>query len=177
MMPSVDRSRRFMPWLMWGIPSLIFLVAFFHRVAPGVIAKELMESFHATGALLGLLSAVYFYLYAGLLIPAGVLVDAWGARRVVAVGGTLMGLGTVLMGSAGSTGPLFVGRVLVGSGASVTFVGALKVAATWFPRAGSEPSRRSRPPWVPWERSSLRRRSRFWHRRWAGAAPSSWSAG
>ena len=67
---------------MWGIPSFIFLVAFFHRVAPGVIAKELMESFHATGTLLGLLSAVYFYVYAGLMIPAGLLVDAYGPRPV-----------------------------------------------------------------------------------------------
>jgi len=118
---------------MWGIPALIFLVAFFHRVAPGVVAKELMESFHATGTLLGLLSAVYFYVYAGLMIPAGVLVDSYGPRRVVAVGGTLMGVGTVVMGWAGSTAALFVGRFLVGLGASVTFVGALKVAALWFP--------------------------------------------
>lgn len=118
---------------MWGIPSLIFLVAFFHRVAPGVVAKELMESFHATGTLLGLLSAVYFYVYAGLMIPAGLLVDAYGPRRVVAAGGAVMGAGTVLMGWAGSTGPLFVGRFLIGLGASVTFVGALKVAAIWFP--------------------------------------------
>ncbi|MFQ5521083.1 MAG: MFS transporter, partial [Candidatus Methylomirabilia bacterium] len=37
------------------------------------------------------------------------------------------------MGWAGGTGVLFVGRFLVGLGASVTFVGALKVAANWFP--------------------------------------------
>jgi len=118
---------------MWGIPSVIFLVAFFHRVAPGVVAKELMESFQATGTLLGLLSAVYFYVYAALMIPAGLLVDSYGPRRVVAAGGALMGAGTLLMGWAGSTGPLFVGRFLVGLGASVTFVGALKAAAIWFP--------------------------------------------
>jgi hypothetical protein len=47
-----------MPWVMWGIPSLIFLVAFFHRVAPGVMAKDLMESFRATGTFLGLFSSV-----------------------------------------------------------------------------------------------------------------------
>ncbi len=119
-------------WLMWAIPSFIFLVAFFHRVAPGTVAKELMGSFQVGGALLGLLSSVYFYAYAALMIPAGLLVDAYGPRRVVAVGGSLMGLGTVLMGWAWALGPLFAGRLLVGLGASVTFVGALKVAAVWF---------------------------------------------
>ncbi len=118
---------------MWWIPAVIFLVAFFHRVAPGVVAKELMESFSATGTLIGFLSAAYFYVYAALMIPAGLMVDAFGPRRVVAVGGSVMGLGTLLMGAAVTTAPLFLGRLLVGLGASVTFVGTLKVAALWFP--------------------------------------------
>ena len=65
---------------MWGIPAFLFLFAFFHRVAPGVFAKELMQDFGATGAIIGLLSATYFYAYAGLMIPAGVLLDRLGAR-------------------------------------------------------------------------------------------------
>ena len=98
------------PWVMWGVPSFIFLIAFFHRVAPGTVAKELMAAFQGGGALVGLLSSLYFYAYAGLMLPAGLLVDAYGPRRVVAVGGTLMGLGTLLMGWAWSGGPLFAGR-------------------------------------------------------------------
>ena len=46
---------------MWGIPAFLFLLAFIHRVAPGVIAKDLMQAFGATGTLVGLLSATYFY--------------------------------------------------------------------------------------------------------------------
>lgn len=118
---------------MWGIPAALFLVAFAHRVAPGVIAKELMQEFRASSTLVGLLSAAYFYAYAGLMVPAGVLIDAFGVRRVVATGGAVMGLGTLLMAAAPTQGPLFAGRFLVGLGASVTFVGALKIAATWFP--------------------------------------------
>lgn len=122
-----------MRWVMWGLPAVLFLIAFFHRVAPGVVAKELMEAFQATGAIVGLLSALYFYAYAGLMIPAGLLVDAFGVRRVVAIGGAVMGLGTLAMGITSAQGVLFAGRFIVGLGASVTFVGALKIAATWFP--------------------------------------------
>jgi hypothetical protein len=37
-------------------PSVVFLIAFFHRVAPGVVAKDLMRAFDATGSIVGLLS-------------------------------------------------------------------------------------------------------------------------
>ena len=118
---------------MWSIPATLFFIAFFHRVAPGVIAKELMQTFGATGTLIGLLSSTYFYSYAGFMIPGGVLIDAYGVRRVVGAGGAVMGLGTVAMAVASSTWVLFAGRFLVGLGATVTFVGVLKVASLWFP--------------------------------------------
>lgn len=129
-MHSPGAGRR---WLMWAIPAFLFLIAFFHRPAPGVIAKELMQAFDATGALVGLLSATYFYAYAGLMIPAGVLIDAYGPRAVVAIGGAVMGGGALVMGAATGQAVLFAGRFTVGLGAAVTFVGALKIAANWFP--------------------------------------------
>ena len=120
-------------WLMWGIPAFLFLFAFFHRAAPGVFAKELMQSFGATGALIGLLSATYFYAYAGLMIPAGVLLDRLGVRWTVSAGGLVMSAGALFMALAAGPALLFTGRFLVGAGASVMFVGALKIAAAWFP--------------------------------------------
>ena len=118
---------------MWSIPAALFLVAFFHRAAPGVIAKELMQAFDATGTLIGWLAATYFYAYAGFMIPGGVLIDAYGVRRIVAGGGAVMGLGTLAMAAATGTWLLFAGRFLVGLGATVTFVGVLKIASEWFP--------------------------------------------
>jgi sugar phosphate permease len=118
---------------MWSIPASLFFIAFFHRVAPGVIAKELMQAFDATGTLIGLLSSTYFYAYAGFMIPGGVLIDAYGVRRVVGAGGAVMGVGTVAMAAASTTWVLFAGRFLVGLGATVTFVAVLKVASLWFP--------------------------------------------
>src|SRR5574342_1000920 len=118
---------------MWGIPALVFLIGFLHRAAPGVIAKELMQSFALTGTAVGLLSAMYFYSYAGFMVPGGVLIDSAGPRRMVALGGAVMGLGSLAMGLAPSSMVLFGGRLLVGLGAAVTFTGTLKIAANWFP--------------------------------------------
>jgi hypothetical protein len=40
-----------MRWLMWALPAFLFLIAFFHGPAPGVIAKEPMRAFEATAQL------------------------------------------------------------------------------------------------------------------------------
>ena len=127
---AVAAGRR---WLMWGIPALVFLIAFLHRAAPGVIAKDLMQAFGMSGTAIGLLSAMYFYSYSGFMVPGGVLIDSVGPRRVIAAGGAVMGLGSLAMGLADGTAILFAGRLLVGLGATVTFTGALKIAANWFP--------------------------------------------
>ncbi len=127
--PAIVAGRR---WAMWGIPALVFLIAFLHRAAPGVIAKDLMQAFAATGAMIGLLSAMYFYSYAGFMVPGGVLIDSVGPRWIVAGGGAVMGVGSIAMGLAPGPVLLFVGRLLVGLGAAVTFTGTLKIAASWF---------------------------------------------
>jgi MFS family permease len=92
-----------------------------------------MQAFGMTGAAVGLLSAMYFYSYATFMVPGGVLIDSVGPRWVIAGGGLVMGLGSLAMGLAGGSLALFAGRLLVGLGATVTFTGALKVAANWFP--------------------------------------------
>ena len=120
-------------WGMWSIPAALFFVAFFHRNAPGVMARELMETFGVTGAVIGLISATSFYAYAGFMIPGGMLLEVFGARRVVAGSGALMGLGTLARSAAGSPATLLAGRFAVGIGAAVTFIGTLKIAAAWFP--------------------------------------------
>src|SRR5207244_3735622 len=100
---AVSDARR--GWAMWALPALLFLIAFFHRSAPGIIAKDLMHDFNTTAAIVGLLSATYFYAYAGLMIPAGLCIDAFGVRRVVsaallvAVAGWRGALGVVGLGT------------------------------------------------------------------------------
>jgi len=95
------------------LPALLFLVAFFHRGAPSIIAKDLMQEFGVTGAVVGLLSATYFYAYAALMIPAGLLIDGLGVRRVVAAGGVVMGLGAIAMALGRTPTGMFAVTLLV----------------------------------------------------------------
>jgi sugar phosphate permease len=122
-----------MSWLMWGLVAGFYLVGFFQRVAPAVMVDELMREFHIGGALLGNLSATYFYSYALMQIPSGLLADGIGPRRLSAVAAFLAGVGTLLFCLAGSLGAAYAGRLLVGASVGVAFVTCMKLAGHWFP--------------------------------------------
>ena len=75
-----------MPWLVWGLGAAFFLYGFFERLAPSVMHDHLMREFALTGATAGNLSAFYFYTYASLQIPVGLMVDRFGPRRLLVFG-------------------------------------------------------------------------------------------
>jgi len=121
------------PWIVWSVAAVFYCYGFFQRVAPSVMVTELMTDFAVNAAVLGNLSAFYFYAYAGLQLPVGVFVDRWGARRMLACAALLCGSGSALFAIADSITMAYAGRLLIGAGAAFTWVGALKLAVEWLP--------------------------------------------
>ncbi len=130
--PDASRGPQ-LRWIVFGLGAAAFWFAFFHRVSPSAIAGELARDFQVGGAALGALSATYFYVYAIMQLPTGVLVDTLGPRRVLAAGGLIGGAGALLFGAAESFAVAAAGRTLAGLGVSVAFVSMLKITANWFP--------------------------------------------
>ncbi|MDO8991132.1 MAG: MFS transporter [Sideroxyarcus sp.] len=119
-------------WTAFAIVGLAYVLSFFHRFAPAAISADLQQTFHASAAELGALAATYFYVYMAMQIPTGILVDTMGPRRVVAIGGVIGGVGSLLFGMADTLAVASVGRLLIGLGVSVTFIAMLKLNAAWF---------------------------------------------
>ena len=128
-MPTSARGLR---WLVFALASSAFFLSFFHRVAPGAIAEQLTATFAVSGATLGALAATYFYVYALMQLPTGVLADTLGPRRVLTAGGIIAGAGSIVFGTADSVVAAAVGRTMTGLGVSVAFVSLLKLTASWF---------------------------------------------
>lgn len=117
---------------MWGLGAGLYLIAFFQRVAPAVMTGELMGEFAIGAAGLGNLSALYFYSYAAMQIPTGLLADAWGPRRLLAAGAGVAALGTLLFALAPDVFWAGAGRLLIGGSVAVAFVGMLALAGHWM---------------------------------------------
>lgn len=120
-------------WAVWALGAAFYLAGFFQRVAPAVMTRELMAEFAISAATLGQLSAFYLYSYVAMQIPTGLMVDRFGARRMLAAGAALAAAGSLLFALAPSLAAASFGRLLVGGGVGVAWVGTLKLAAHWLP--------------------------------------------
>src|SRR3984893_6852370 len=67
-------------------------------------------------------------------IPTGVLVDSWGARRLLMTGAIAAAAGMCLFGATSSYALASAGRLVVGGATAVGWVVTLKLASHWFPR-------------------------------------------
>lgn len=120
-------------WLVWALGAAAFGYAYVQRIAPSVMVQDLMAEFSVGGAILGHLSALYLYAYAGLQIPIGILIDRYGARLMLSLALTLAGLGSLIFALGETIALAYLGRLLVGIGCGVGFVGTLSMIGRWFP--------------------------------------------
>ncbi len=131
----MDRTAKciFRAWLIWVIAACFYSYEFFIRVSPTVMVPELIKSFAVDAATLGNLSAFYYYAYASMQIPVGVLLDRFGIRRLLTFAAGTVSFGSFLFASTHHLYIAEFGRVLMGVGSAFSFVGCLKLATNWFP--------------------------------------------
>lgn len=132
-MNLMKKLNPYLPWAVWFLGALFYAYEFFQRVAPGIIAKPLMASFHITANQLGSISSLYFVVYAIAQIPVGVCLDKFGVRNCLSIAALCVAAGTFMFSGTHSIYFLGFARVLVGIGSAFAFVGTLKLAANWFP--------------------------------------------
>lgn len=119
-------------YLIMAVGILAYFVAVAQRTSFGVASLEAADRFQATASQLSLFTMLQVFVYAGLQIPVGVLVDRFGSKAMVATGAVLMAVGQVVLALAESLGWGVVGRVLVGAGDAATFICVLRVIPAWF---------------------------------------------
>jgi MFS family permease len=133
----VEDRRSYAPlWLaslIWVIAALFYLTGFYQRVSPSVMTDELMRSFGIGAGELGNLSGFYFYAYVAMQLPTGLLVDSWGARKLLIWGPVCAAAGTFLFGATANFGLACAGRAMIGASTAVAWVVLLKLSTHWFP--------------------------------------------
>ena len=99
----------FMFWLGW-----IFMYA--DRTILNPVMGDIQKEFSLSNTQLGLISSVFFFVYAAFQVPSGILGDKIGKKKVLVPGFILFGIFTAVSGWAKSLTTLLIARGVTGAG-------------------------------------------------------------
>ena len=119
--------------IFWIVSALFVEFQFAMQLSSGEIVGGLMRSFHLTTFGAGILASSYYYIYVLLQVPAGLMVDTFGPRKLLSAGALCCGAGAMLFGSSHLIAFASFGRILMGLGGAFAFVGSISLVGRWFP--------------------------------------------
>jgi MFS transporter, ACS family, D-galactonate transporter len=121
----------------WWIGVLLgsgILVNYFDRINLSVAAPQLQQEFGLSTAEIGLLFSVFFWSYAVLQIPVGLVLDRYGVMPIGRISAALWSVATALTALATGAGGIIAARILLGVAEAPAFPGNAKTTGYWFPR-------------------------------------------
>jgi sugar phosphate permease len=122
-------------WLVLGIVCLAYFLVYFHRTTGGAISSELQDYYGVGAAAVALLASAYLYAYTLMQIPSGILSDKVGPRRSVTIFVLIIAIGSLVSAYSANTGDfnlMVAGKFIIGIGAAVVSIPAMKIMAVWF---------------------------------------------
>lgn len=129
------KGRKIAPqaFLAWLGSVFFFLYQYILRIAPGLVEPELRGSFIMTANDFATLGSYFMLTYAIAQIPCGILVDKIGVKKVILTSIILCLFGNGLLVSGHSVWEAQLSRILMGLGASCSYICCLKIATDNFP--------------------------------------------
>ena len=128
-----ELGRNASSWIAWSVMSFYSVLQFLLQGSIGVLADGLKESFNADATAVSLLSSSFYISYIVMQIPAGMIYDRFGIRRVATSANCALVIGCSLFALAPNLSIAILSRILIGFGASFGFVGLMFGIKKWFP--------------------------------------------
>ncbi|MFC4891642.1 MFS transporter [Pseudofrancisella aestuarii] len=120
-------------WLFWLIAAIFYALDYFQHTAPSVLIKPISLDMGVGVDQIAYVMSIYFPIYAISQVPAGMLLDRFGARIMLSISCLVMSLGILLFVYEPNLNTMVFGRILIAIGSAVAFIGCLKVAADVLP--------------------------------------------
>lgn len=120
------------PWIVWCTGVLAYMVAVLDRSTFGVSGLDAAERFGASSSVLSSFVVLQIIVYAATQIPAGVLLDRFGPRAMIASGVAIISAGQLTLGLTHSLPTAIGAYALVGLGDAFIFISAIRLAPNWF---------------------------------------------
>lgn len=115
----------------WALALGFYVLEYSTRSAPGVMIPQLEQALGSDGVRVGNILGTYYYTYSITSLVAGLALDRYGAKYVVPIGASVLGVGCLLF-VFGNAETAYLARLLQGAGSAFAFTGAVYLASRGF---------------------------------------------
>jgi predicted MFS family arabinose efflux permease len=119
-------------WVIFGLGASLFLLSMFYRASSAIIAPDLARDLSLDYETLGLLGASFYYTFALIQLPMGLIMDRIGPRLTMAGLNLLGTVGALVFAFSGGAAAAVTGRALLGLGMAANLIGPLSLFSRWF---------------------------------------------
>ncbi len=129
---NIGEKRKY-AWVILAVVILTYFTENFLRSAPSALSPILIEELGLSYGMAGILFSSYFFLYALMQVPSGVLSGVLGPRRTIVTFTLITVVGTLLFYVSHDFWTLILAQLLIGFGSSVFYINAVRLTSEWFP--------------------------------------------
>jgi MFS family permease len=131
---TLSKRHFMMAWLVIMVSNFFLLYQFIIQSSISAMIDDLMSDFDLDITKIAMLSSSYFWSYVIFQIPAGLLIDRIGPRKVM-IGSVALCTASVFAFAAAQTGEVAQwARFFMGISCSPAMAACLYLAARWFPK-------------------------------------------
>ncbi len=122
-----------MIWIYWLLGAMCYFYQFVFRTIFGTLGDDITAKFQLSVTDLSTFFAASMIAYPLMQIPAGILLDKYGPRKMLSIAMASLAFGVLIVSLTTSFPLAIAGRVLMGAGAAFCFIGTSKIVTIWFP--------------------------------------------
>ncbi len=121
-------------WLVAGLMWAAIAINYIDRTVLSAAAPHIQKEFHLSAVEMGVVMSAFFWSYALLQLPAGILADRFGQKKVLGFAVLWWSLATAVTGLANGFKSLVALRVALGVGEAGAYPSNAGITSRWFPK-------------------------------------------
>lgn len=120
-------------WFIVLCSALFYCYQYILRVSPNVMHDELINDLMIDASMFGTMVSFYSWSYAAVQIPLGIVLDRFGAGRIITFAAFTCAISCFVFASTKSFYVASFAQLLMGLGSACGFLGSIKLGTIWFP--------------------------------------------
>jgi ACS family D-galactonate transporter-like MFS transporter len=128
------QARTRVRWIVAAMMWAAIAINYIDRTVLSAAAPRIQSGFHLSAVQMGVVMSAFFWSYALLQLPAGMLADRFGQKKVLGFAVLWWSLATAVTGFATGFKSLVALRVMLGIGEAGAYPSNAGIASRWFPR-------------------------------------------